>query len=351
MPTFSILTPTLNAERVLDECLSHLTKQNYQRENYEIIIADGGSIDKTLEIAKKYDAIVIPNPLKTGEAGKMVALRQAKGQFVVFLDSDNILIDPEWLNKMQMPFEDSEIIATEPIKFSCRPADHPFTRYFAYMGMGDPINLFLGNYDRNCAVTNRWTGMNIQTEIKEGYLKVHLIKGNIPTIGANGFVARREALTPILTSDYFFDVDVLNALMTTQNGMTSCYIAKVDTGLVHLFSGTLSTMVRKYQRKVRDYVYYNSINVRSHAESKNINPVLKLLYPGGINLIGLLLYLASCVTIIPLIFQAFIGFIRKPDWVWILHPVITEITCYVYVTERIKSFFSKSIYDRKKWSQ
>lgn len=360
MLTYSIITPTLNADRVLDQCLDHLTRQSFPRDQYEIIIADGGSTDKNLEIAAKYNAKIISNPLKTGEAGKMAGLRAATGQFVVFLDSDNILIDPEWLNKMLKPFTDFQIIASEPIKFLCRPTDHPFTRYFAYLGMGDPINLFLGNYDRLSAITNRWTGMNIKTEKKDGYLKVHLVKGNVPTIGANGFVVRRVALTPILSNDYFFDIDVLNILMRSNSqkeglhghSSPSCYIAKVDTGLVHLFSGTLSTMIRKYQRKVRDYVYYNSINIRSHAEnSEKINPILKLLYPGGINLVGLILYLSSCITIIPLLVQALIGFIRKPDWVWILHPIITEITCTVYVIERIKSFFKKSIYNRTNWSQ
>jgi len=353
MLTYSIVTPTLNAERVLNECLGHISKQIYPKENIEIIIVDGGSSDKTLEIAKKYDTVfIINNPLKTAEAGKLVGLRNAKNDLVAFIDSDNILTDPDWLEQMQRPFEDQEIIASEPIRFTCRKTDHPFTRYFAYLGMGDPINLFLGNYDRYCAITQKWTGLNLELEEKLGYKKVRLEEGYIPTIGANGFVARRTALSPLINLDYFFDVDVLSTLMSSSgNDAKHFYIAKVDIGLVHIFTGSFSTMIRKYRRKIQDYVYYTSVNVRIRPRRKNKNIVLELIYPGGFNLGGILLYLASCITVVPLIIQAMVGFIRKPDWVWILHPIITEITCYVYVTERIKSYFKKQIYDRRKWSQ
>ena len=352
MKTISIITPTLNAQRTLAECLNHIANQNYPKENVEIIVVDGGSTDDTLKIAKEYNCIVITNPLKTAEAGKLLGLKHAKYDLVAFIDSDNILIDKNWLLRMQAPFDDLEIIASEPIKFECGPTDHPFTRYYAYLGMGDPINLFLGNYDRYSYITATWTGLDLELEEKEGYKKVRLEEGYIPTIGANGFVARKEALSPLIGLDYFFDVDVLETLMSAnKNNARFFYIAKVDIGLVHIFTGTFSTMIRKYQRKIRDYVYYTSINVRIRPRKKNKNPVLELIYPGGFNLGGLMLYLLSCITITPLIIQALVGFMRKPDWVWVLHPIVTEITCYVYVTERIKSFFKKQIYDRSNWSQ
>lgn len=352
MNSISFLIPTLNAQRTLEECLSHVHNQNFNKSQYEIIIADGGSTDTTREIAKKYNAVIIDNPLKTGEAGKMAALKAAKNEYVVFLDSDNILIDQDWISKMLTPFQDSQILATEPIRYDARKNDDPLTRYFAYLGMGDPTNLFLGNYDRWCAITNRWTSLRLEEETSDGYRKVKIYKGNTPTIGANGFVIKRELLTSLLIKDYLFDIDVLSLLMDKNDEKgTYCYIAKVDTGVVHLFTGSLKTFVRKQQRRIRDYVYYNSINMRAHSEAKKINPILKLLYPGGINLGGLLLYVASGVTIIPLLVQAAIGYVRKPDWVWLYHPLICELTLYVYITERIKSFFKKGIYDRSQWSQ
>jgi glycosyltransferase involved in cell wall biosynthesis len=349
MKTFSIIIPTLNAERTLEECLSHLSAQNYPKDDYEIIISDGGSTDKTLEIAKKFGANSVENKLKTGEAGKLVGLKSATAEIIIFLDSDNILTDKDWFTKMKKPFQEAEIAAAEPIRYDTRKTDHYLTRYFAYIGMGDPLNLFLGNYDRICAITDRWTGLDIEQEKKDGYLKLHLYKGNLPTIGANGFAIRKQLLDPLLTKEYLFDVDIMNLIMNGEP--PSCYAAKVDTGVVHLFSGSLATFMRKQRRRIKDYVYYNSVNMRSHAETEIKNPLFKVLYPGGVNFGGLILFIFCCLTILPLILQALIGFSRKPDWVWILHPLICIMTLYVYATERIKSFFKKSIYDRSQWSQ
>jgi glycosyltransferase involved in cell wall biosynthesis len=350
MITYSFIIPTLNANRTLEECLEHVANQNFSKDQVEIIIADGGSTDRTLTIASKYNATIVPNPLKTGEAGKMAGLKVARGEYVVFLDSDNILIDPDWLINLKKPFEDPEIVATESIYFLSRPADNALTRYFAYMGMGDPINLFLGNYDHINAITNKWTSLNVPVEKQSGYLKIHLFKDKpLPTVGANGFVVKRTLLDPLLTDEYLFDVDVMNLLMSSNLDTSSCYMAKVDTGLVHLFTPDIKTFVRKQQRRVRDYVYYQSKNLRVSHDTRNV--ILKILYPGGPNFTGLLLFIASCVTIIPLLIQSVIGFTRKPDWVWILHPLLCEITLFVYTTERLKSFVRKGIYDRSKWSQ
>ena len=63
--------------------------QNFK--NYEIIIADGGSNDQTLSIAKKYHAKVFKNPLKTAEAGKTMGVNHAHGKYIALIDSDNIL--------------------------------------------------------------------------------------------------------------------------------------------------------------------------------------------------------------------------------------------------------------------
>lgn len=333
---FSIITPTLNAARTLEECLQHLTSQNYPRDQYEIIIPDGGSTDQTINIANKYRAIVIDNKLKTGEAGKMAGIKIAKGKYLLLLDSDNILIDKDYLIKMQKPLdEDSEIIASEPLRYDARATDHPLTRYFAYLGMSDPLNLFLGNYDRYSYITNRWTNLIIKSEQRNGYSKLFLEIGNIPTIGANGFVIRKSVLEPYLNLDYYFDTDIFLELYN-KFGTKAFNIAKVDTGVVHLYVDSLSKFMRKQKRRVKDYLYYRKTKVRT---SDNVS------YFSLIN------FILSAIIIIPLIFQSLLGYLRKPDWVWIYHPLVSYITLYVYTLETIKSFFVTGIESRDKWSQ
>ena len=66
----SVVIPTLNSEKTLAECLAAIRAQSLPRDSYEIVIADAGSSDRTLEIAREYGVeTVTGNPLKTGEAG------------------------------------------------------------------------------------------------------------------------------------------------------------------------------------------------------------------------------------------------------------------------------------------
>lgn len=146
LPSISVVMPTLNAARVLRDCLRSLREQDYPQNLVEIIVADGGSADGTEAIAREYGAKVVENPLKTGEAGKAVALRHAKNELVALIDSDNILSDKNWFKKMTEPFADPEIVGSEPWEFTWRSQDGFIDRYCALMGMNDPLCYFLGNY-------------------------------------------------------------------------------------------------------------------------------------------------------------------------------------------------------------
>ena len=156
----SIVIPTLNCAIILKKCLLSIKKQSYK--NYEIIIADGGSTDKTLTLAKKYHCHIIKNSLKTAEAGKAVGVKAAKGEYVALIDSDNILPNKYWLSQMLLPFEDANIIGSEPIAFTYRKNAGFIERYSALLGANDPYAYFSGNYDRYSYLSNKWTNIKIK---------------------------------------------------------------------------------------------------------------------------------------------------------------------------------------------
>jgi len=214
LPSISIVIPTYNSERTLAQCLESIVRQDYPRGRIEIIIADGGSKDKTLEIAKKFEVDkILHNPLRTGEAGKAVGVEAAKNEIILLQDSDNILNERRWLRKMVEPFEDASIIGAEPLYYTYRKEDSLITRYCALLGMNDPICLYLGNYDRYSYVTGKWTELLVKTRDNGNYLLLELDERNIPTIGANGFLVRAEALRRVDYKPYFFDIDVVCQLI------------------------------------------------------------------------------------------------------------------------------------------
>lgn len=85
----SIITPTLNEEKYLPLLLESIKKQDFN--DYEIIIADAGSTDKTIEIAKKHNCAVIPGGLPA--KGRNQGAKIAKGNLLFFLDADTVLPD------------------------------------------------------------------------------------------------------------------------------------------------------------------------------------------------------------------------------------------------------------------
>ncbi len=334
MKSISILIPTLNAARVLGTCLESIARQDYARDQVEIIIADGGSTDETLAMARRYTDKIYSNPLKTGEAGKAVALKHANGEIVAFVDSDNILPQEDWLKRMVEPFDDPEIVGAEPIEYTWRRKDSWITRYGALMGMSDPLCLFLGNYDRFNRITGKWTEMPVQVQDRGNYFKVMLDGRRLPTMGANGFLVRRSALDRCSVGDYIFDIDVVYELL--EQG--KCAFAKVKVGIVHIFSGDLWTFFRKQLRRINDYAYYSRSNLRK--------------YPWkSIDRMRLAKFILFCVTGLPLWAQAFRGFRRKPDRAWLFHPFACWSTLLVYAYGILRSLFVSSPQDRAGWHQ
>lgn len=332
-PAISVVVPTLNSQRTLEVSLNSIAEQDYPGK-VEIVLADGGSIDATLKIAKSFGVKIVHNNLKTGEAGKAVGVAHARGKILAFVDSDNVLPDKNWLRRMVKPFlDDPDIIASEPLYFSYRRKDHWLTRYFTLLGMGDPLNLFIGNYDRYSFVTDKWTGLEIPSEDKGEYLLLKL-RNEIPTIGANGFLVRKSVLAEYSVKDYLFDIDVVRLLAQK----TSVKVAKVKIGIVHLFAGNIATFVRKQKRRIRDYFYFQKSGFRVEPDIERLNNGKKK-------------FILSCVTILPLLLQTGTGFLRKRDTAWLFHPLACWITLFVYTVESLRQPFTHGQLNRKHWSQ
>jgi glycosyltransferase involved in cell wall biosynthesis len=318
----SILIPVYNSAETLGACLESIRCQRRDGFSFEVVIADAGSTDGTLEIIRSFqevsgiDVKIVMNPLKTGEAGKAVALHSSSGEILVFIDSDNILVGDDGLLRLLGPFDDARVVATEPIRYTYRRTDKAITRYCALMGMNDPLCYFLGNYDRECALSGRWTEMPHKVvEDKDGVLKLELDPYRLPTIGANGFCVRRRVFEGCEDRDYLFDIDVLSEVLAQE---PHSLVAKVRTGIVHVFSGDLLTFIRKQRRRIVDYRFYQGQGLRRYAW-------------GRLNRAGLLYFCVSCLFGLPLFWQSARGARRFPDLCWWLHPVLCWVTFITYV--------------------
>ena len=336
LPLISVILPTLNAARTLPRCLDSLRKQNYPRERVEIVIADAGSTDGTLAIAAGYEVDrVVPNPLRTGEAGKAAGIEASTGDILALVDSDNILEDTGYFSRAAEIFKDSSIDSAEPLGWTLDPADSLVNRYCALLGMNDPMSYFLGNYNRFSYLSGKFTGINLLSLADTPLaLIADVDAGAAPSFGANGFMVRRSAIEGLSWKPYYFDIDVFHEMAAAGHNR----IAVMKTEIHHLYCESIATFRRKQSRRIRDFFHHSKGNRRTYEYGKI--PGWKYCW-----------FILATLTVLPLVWQALKGYRKKPDRAWWFHPLACWITLWEYGWGTLSSFAGTAEYDRGKWKQ
>lgn len=110
MPEISIITPTYNSEKYLEETIESVLSQSFQ--DWEWLITDDCSQDNTTKIIEKYKdrrikLVVLEKNMGAG-AARNNALERATSRFITFLDSDDYW-NPDFLYKMINFLKDHDI--------------------------------------------------------------------------------------------------------------------------------------------------------------------------------------------------------------------------------------------------
>lgn len=89
-PLVSIIIPVKNGSRTIDACLRSIRRSYYK--NIEVIVVDDHSTDETVEIAKRNGCIVLQLQDGSGaNCARNYGASQAKGVFLIFIDSDIVI--------------------------------------------------------------------------------------------------------------------------------------------------------------------------------------------------------------------------------------------------------------------
>lgn len=148
----TIVVLTYNAEKYLEDQLRQIYKQQTNR-NYEVLIIDSGSTDRTIEIAMAHPRVnlhQIPNTEFGHGKTRNLATELAKGKYVLYLTHDAIPATPKWLEGMVEPFELSEKVGCvigKQIPHSGAPATikREVSIVFNSLGPNDSITLHRKN--------------------------------------------------------------------------------------------------------------------------------------------------------------------------------------------------------------
>jgi glycosyltransferase EpsH len=113
----SIIVPVYNCENYLDECIQSVLHQTYS--NWELILINDGSKDKSLQICKKYSEVdprvkYIDTPNQGVSKARNLGIEAAKGEFLMFIDSD------DWIdnNTLALSLEKQRLTQCDVVLFS-----------------------------------------------------------------------------------------------------------------------------------------------------------------------------------------------------------------------------------------
>jgi len=158
LPVVSIIVPVRDEEKVIGRLLEALLKLDYPLEKREVVIMEGGSVDKTTEICAEY-VRRFPSQMKlvrqVKSDGKPSALncglRQAKGEIIAVFDADNVPESDVLLQAVSY-FDDPSVGGVQGKACAINAGINMFTRfisyeeavrYEAYIGGKDALGLFV----------------------------------------------------------------------------------------------------------------------------------------------------------------------------------------------------------------
>jgi glycosyltransferase involved in cell wall biosynthesis len=298
LPRISVIIPTLNAAALLPACLRAIREQDYPAEKIQILIADGGSSDATTKIAKNFGAQVLDNPQRIAEAGKRVALCEATGEFIVFLDSDNVIATQDFLKLAIQALEKHPAALGLESYYPAAPDMNSFCAYLTEtLHISDPVTRLMCVSPRLLEETDgveRW-----------GFPPDSLA---FP-LGANGFVFRRTDLDSVGAMENFEDTHV--CLQLAQKGRRE-WLRLAKRGVHHYVVSGVTDFLKKRRRQTYHFLTLQNKSDLSWARQ---NPRM----PGWMSCL-------LCATLIVPLAQAVRGLIKTGDMRWLWHPFASLIS-------------------------
>ncbi|MDG7008053.1 MAG: glycosyltransferase family 2 protein [Nitrososphaerota archaeon] len=314
-PSVAIAIPTFNSERHIQRCLSSIFAQDYPG-RIEVVVADDGSRDRTLEIANRFPVKILKVNLKNPEKAKLAAYKDSTGEVFFYLDDDNALTSSTWLREMVYPLVEDPMIVGSFTHFTADKRDFAIVRYLSYdKAQRDP---FLAYFSAGIEETF--------IEKRTQYMLCRFTTNRMPPVGL--VLYRRKTIERIfelvrIDENRVFDIDLTASFV--MNGLQT--FAYVPIGVRHSHADDIGTLIRKRITHVkrgyllsypnRKFVWFATTD--RHSVKRMIQWILLT------NLI------------LPLAISGFRKYLKQRDPVFLLEPlvglVLTDASLFAFLTE------------------
>lgn len=328
LPSVTFVIPTLDASYVLPKCLYSIRNQDYPGEKIEIIVADGGSTDDTVNIAKSFGAKVIRNPEVLHEPGKSRASRLASGEIIFYTDADNVLATRKWIRLMVRPYIENRGVTgflpqTEP-----PPDSTGLNRYLGYL-FTDPFTWFV----YGPAANPKYYGLRFRPVKKSSaYTLYRFTPDDAPLFGLSQGVGTSKAFARTGTSR---TDDITAGLNLIKAGSLVAYVP--EAGVYHYHVAGLRSYIRKYSLRIRGNFLHT---VKGMGILNRISAFPRM------RKIRMLLFVPYALTILFPILDSIRLSIRERDVVMLWHIPATYILGWIIIWETARFYAKKSLSEK-----
>jgi|ERR1700722_2564072 glycosyltransferase involved in cell wall biosynthesis len=318
----SIIIATFNSERTLPLVLESIKRQTFPQKKIEILILDGGSEDKTLTIAKKYQCTIIKNKKIEPISGRILGYEKAKGKYIIFIDSDEIIKNPESITiKYELMEKNHQIKAVIGSGYENPPHAAITAKYINEFG--DPFSFFIYRSSKNAQffITQMKQAYPVSVENEKGVLFNFSQSLDFP-------IMELGAANTMIDAEYSkktfpdFSPEIFAHLFYFLLKNSKKIAFTKDDPVVHYTSDTMQSYINKIKWRVKNNIYYvSSLGItgfsgRSKLQSSNIR-------------IKRYFFLPYAITIIfPLIDAVYLVITRK-DLAYFIHLPLSFYTATV----------------------
>ncbi|RKZ87202.1 MAG: hypothetical protein DRR16_07790 [Candidatus Parabeggiatoa sp. nov. 3] len=297
---------TLDEEARIERCLKSIVAQNYPQDRIQIAILDGGSVDRTCEIARQYGAKIYHNEKKLPEPGLAYGYKIAQADLVVFMAADNILYDKEWVNKILRPFQENpESVWAAFSKVVNDPSDTIWSKYLNQDT--DPFNAFVFG---NASHPDKFAKQYPVKKQGDNYVIYQYTTIDYPLIALAQCTVLKAGIKRPESSEYD---DILPLISLIEQEHDIAYVQ--DTGIYHYSLKGFASFKNKFNHRI-----YNSIQTSSYDTRAKYNSVSRKL---------------KKYLFLPYGFSLILPFIKSIAW-WmkvreqqvLLHPIACFTLCY-----------------------
>jgi GT2 family glycosyltransferase len=123
LPSIDCVIIGVNCQKTLENCLRSIRESEYPENRINIYYVDGGSSDRSLEIARSFPGILVKSlelEYPTPGIGRNQGFKEGASPVVQFLDSDTIL-DPHWLLRGVEALQDPSVGAVQGLRVEMHP--------------------------------------------------------------------------------------------------------------------------------------------------------------------------------------------------------------------------------------